>query len=117
DQRNYGFSLDVRKGILPYLYATLGIVWKISTLSILPPVPVRNLWPRRALPPKVSLLPAWCLIAAIIRFLLGVASVLLILGGWPVPAGPSRFMASMLRHPSIGICRGIPFYWSTPKLP
>ena len=24
DQRNYGFSLDVRKGILPYLYATLG---------------------------------------------------------------------------------------------
>ena len=24
DQRNYGFSLDVRKGIFPYLYATLG---------------------------------------------------------------------------------------------
>ncbi|PYM10211.1 MAG: outer membrane protein assembly factor BamA [Verrucomicrobia bacterium] len=24
DQRNYGFSLDVRKGILPYLYGTLG---------------------------------------------------------------------------------------------
>src|SRR6266487_283712 len=24
DQRNYGFSLDVRKGILPYLYASLG---------------------------------------------------------------------------------------------
>src|SRR3954471_13335741 len=24
DQRNYGFAIDVRKGLLPYLYATLG---------------------------------------------------------------------------------------------
>ena len=59
DQRNYGFSLDVRKGIIPFLYGTLELsVGKCRYFQCCRYCQSGSFWPRRALPPKVLLLPA-----------------------------------------------------------
>src|SRR5438132_757762 len=53
-RKNLDIQLTFGKEFSPTSMARSVIVWKISTLSILPLVPVRNLWPRRGPPPKVS---------------------------------------------------------------
>jgi outer membrane protein insertion porin family len=90
DQRNYGFSLDVRKGIRPFLYGSLGYrLESVDTFNVVVTASPQLL--AETGPSTKSVFTA-------------------------NPAGPSRFMASMSRHLNIGVCRGIPFYWSTPKL-